>query len=130
MPRGRPVVGGSVAAGLSARYACRIGDRPRPRGALFSLGVACWLVDDTHSRTGRGLVAAMLLYNLAVAGLLSDTRMRLGIAGVGFWPAVILHSALAVWCVACLFPKGGGKPSTRISSSPPWKDEHDTPALR
>ena len=69
--------------------------------ALFSLGSACWLArEDTHVRAARGLVAAMLLYHVAVVALLCYARIGLGMAGVALLPAAILHSALSVWCVA------------------------------
>jgi len=71
--------------------------------ALFSLGTACWLArHDAQGRTAAGLVAAMLLYNIAAVSLLGYARVGLGISGAGLWPGVILHLALAVWCVACL----------------------------
>jgi hypothetical protein len=71
--------------------------------ALFSLGAACWGArDDAQGRTAAGLITAMLLYNIAAVSLLGYSRIGLGISGVGLWPAVILHSALVVWCVACL----------------------------
>ena len=71
--------------------------------SLISLGAACWFArDDAQGRTERGLVAAMLLYNSAAASVLGYARIGLGLPGVGLLPAVILHSALAVWCVACL----------------------------
>ena len=70
--------------------------------ALFSLGAACWLArDEAQSRTAAGLIAAMLLYNIAVVSLLVYARVGLGMSGIGFLPAVILHAALSVWCVAC-----------------------------
>ena len=71
--------------------------------ALFSLGVICWLArGDTRGRTAAGLIAALLLYNFAAASLLSYARIGLGMSGVGLWPGIILHSALAVGCVASL----------------------------
>jgi hypothetical protein len=71
--------------------------------ALFSLGTACWLARaDAQGRTAAGLIAAMLLYNIAVVSLLAYARIGLGMSGVCLQPAVILHSALVVWCIACL----------------------------
>jgi hypothetical protein len=64
---------------------------------------ACWLArDDTQSRSARGLVAAILLYNFAVAALLAFGGFGLGLHGVLLWPAVVLHAVMAMWCVACL----------------------------
>jgi hypothetical protein len=74
--------------------------------AVLSLGVACWLArDDGQSRAMRGLIAAMLLYNVAVAALLASAGLGMKLAGVALWPAVIVHSALAVWCIVCLRAK-------------------------
>ena len=39
--------------------------------ALFALGVVCWLArEDAASRAAKGLVAAMLLYNIGVVAVL------------------------------------------------------------
>ena len=76
--------------------------------ALLSLGAACWLArNDERSRAAAGMVAAMLLYNIAVVALLADARVRSGLSGVGLWPGVVLHLAMAVWCNACLRMRGG-----------------------
>jgi hypothetical protein len=73
--------------------------------ALFALGVACWLArDDTQSRAARGLVTAMLIYDVAVAALLAFAGIGFGLYGVALWPGVALHTAMSVWCVACLRP--------------------------
>ena len=71
--------------------------------ALLSLGAACWLArDDAPSRAGRGLLAAMLLYNCASVAVLANASAGLRLVGALMWPAVALHAVLAVWCIACL----------------------------
>jgi len=71
--------------------------------ALISVGSACWLArDDGPSHARRGLLAAMLLYNCAAGGILAHAGASLRLVGVLMWPAIALHAALAVWCVACL----------------------------
>src|SRR5438477_7520786 len=71
--------------------------------ALLALGVACWLArDDTQSRAARGLVIAMLMYNIPATAVLAFAGIGLGLHGVALWPAVVLHAAMGAWCVACL----------------------------
>lgn len=69
--------------------------------ALLALGLGCLLA---RSQAARGLVAAMLFYNLAALAVLIYTSLGLKLSGVGLWPAVLLHLTLAVWCTACLQP--------------------------
>ena len=71
--------------------------------ALLSLGVACWLArNDQQSRAATGLIAAVLLYNVAAVSVLVYASIYLGLTGIGLWPAILLHAALAIWCIACL----------------------------
>ena len=72
--------------------------------ALLAISVACWL----SRGNGRALVAAMLFYNIFVAGLLVYAALALSLSGLGLWPAITLHLAFAFWCMACLRRKRPG----------------------
>lgn len=70
---------------------------------LLTLGVACWLArNDAQSLAARGLVGAMVIYNLGAALILGDAGIRSQPVGLILWPAVILHTAMTVWCVVSL----------------------------
>jgi hypothetical protein len=70
---------------------------------LLTLGVACWLTrGDTESSAARGLVTAMVVYNLVVALVLAAAGLRSQPVGIILWPAVILHAAMTAWCIVSL----------------------------
>jgi len=70
---------------------------------LLTLGVACWLArTDTQSSAARGLITAMVIYNLVVAVVLAAAGLRSQQVGVLLWPAVVLHTAMTYWCVVSL----------------------------
>jgi hypothetical protein len=76
--------------------------------ALVALGVACWLAaSDAQSCAARGVVSAMVIYNLGAALVLGATGIRSQLAGVGLWPAVLLHTAMTVWCLTVFKRKKG-----------------------
>jgi hypothetical protein len=65
---------------------------------LLTLGVAFWLArGDAQSLAARGLVTAMVIYNLGVAVVLGDAGVRSQPVGVLLWPAVILHTVMTLW---------------------------------
>ena len=84
--------------GLDSRPAIALG---RVAGAaLLALGVACWLArGDVQSATAHGLVAAMLIYNLATVAILASAGIGSRLTGIALWPAVMLHGAMACWCI-------------------------------
>jgi len=74
--------------------------------SLLALGVACWLArGDTQSRPARGLVSAMVLYNLGTAVILGTAGISLQPVGIALWPAVFLHAGMTVWCLTDLLGK-------------------------
>jgi hypothetical protein len=76
--------------------------------ALVALGIACWLArSDEQSHPARGLLVAMVLYNTAAGGILAHAGAYLGLSGVALWPAVLVHLAMALWCIMCLQIKRG-----------------------
>jgi len=95
------LVGGAPPDAPAALTVARVGG-----AGLLALGVACWLArGDTQSRAARGLVAAMLLYDVAAVAVLAFAGIGFGLHGVALWPAVVLHAVMAVWCVTCLLRK-------------------------
>jgi hypothetical protein len=82
---------------------------------LLTLGIACWLArGDTQSPAARGLVTAMVLYNLGAVVILGAAGIRSQPVGIALWPAVVLHAAMTVWCIVSLM---SGKPGGEIRSS-------------
>jgi hypothetical protein len=71
-----------------------------PGSALLAIGVACWLARrDQGGPAQYGMLAGVLVYDVAAAALLAYAGLVLKITGLFLWPAVVLHSALAVWCM-------------------------------
>lgn len=78
--------------------------------ALFAFGVACWLVRNRHGRPSQlGLLIGAVIYDVAAAALLAYLGQVKGMAGIALWPAVLLHSGLAVWGGVCVWdiPRDG-----------------------
>jgi hypothetical protein len=70
---------------------------------LLTLGASFWLArGDTQSRTARGLVTAVVLYNVAVVFILGFVGIRFERVGLVLWPAVALHIAMTIWCIMSL----------------------------
>jgi hypothetical protein len=71
--------------------------------ALLALAVASWFAHgDQSSRAARGLLAAMVLYNLASVVVLGWAGLKAELVGIALWPTVLLHAAMTVWCLARL----------------------------
>jgi hypothetical protein len=67
--------------------------------AMLAIGIACWFAhDDRDSLSQRGLLWAMLVYNIGVCAVLAFAGLALQMAAVGLWPAVGLHGAMTIWC--------------------------------
>lgn len=71
-------------------------------GALLALGLACWCARKSVGPATQGIVAAMLVYNVATATAFAYGGLVYRLAGIGLWPTVILHLAMAAWCIAAL----------------------------
>jgi hypothetical protein len=77
--------------------------------ALLTIGVACWLArSDTQSGAARGMVSAMVLYNLGAMLVLGAAGIGPQPLGIALWPAVILHAVMTLWCVSRLLAKQSG----------------------
>jgi len=76
--------------------------------ALLAIGVAVWLArSDNRTPSQTGVLAGILVYNLAVAAVLAFAALTLRMSGIALWPVVALHAALGGWCIVCLRPASG-----------------------
>jgi hypothetical protein len=74
--------------------------------ALLALGAACWLARrEGQTPAARGLAGAMVLYNTGAVAVLGYAAVALGLSGIGLWPAVVAHAAMAGWCMVSLLEK-------------------------
>ena len=76
--------------------------------ALISLGIACWSAKDGElSGPMRGVVVAMLFYNLSAVAVLVWGGIRLELRSPLLWPTIAIHLGLAVWCTVSLWHSQG-----------------------
>lgn len=98
-----PVLSVSLLAGEPLEGAAAVMVTRLGGAGLTTLGIACWMArGDAGSPASRGLVTAMLFYNVAAVGLLTYGGLGLGLRGWGLWPGVMLHVVMTAWCIASL----------------------------
>jgi hypothetical protein len=68
--------------------------------ALLIFGAAAWRLRQSRgARSQTGLLYLMLAYNVGIAIVLAAAYGLKGLSGILLWPVVLLHSAMAVWCL-------------------------------
>lgn len=74
--------------------------------AVLALSIVCSLAScDVKSCAARSVVSGMAVYNLGAVFVLGTAGIQSPSTGILLWPVVILHAAMAVWCVTCLVRK-------------------------
>jgi hypothetical protein len=72
--------------------------------ALLSLAIVCWQVKSgERGGVATGAVSAMLVYNAAATAILVYAGVRLKLQSTLLWPAIVLHTVLAAWCLVNLW---------------------------
>jgi riboflavin transporter FmnP len=72
-------------------------------GAIFAIGVACWLArEDSASTAARGLITATAFYDFVFVAILLAARLVGGLSSLALWPTVVLHLGLAFTSLCCL----------------------------
>jgi hypothetical protein len=75
--------------------------------AILALAMVCWLARrGVDGRASRGLVAAVMFYNVAAA-VLAFASFGDGLYGMLLGPAVAFHVAMAAWCITSLLKTDG-----------------------
>lgn len=71
--------------------------------ALFTIAIACWSArNDVQTHSAKGIMQAMLFYNVALILLLAYGAVTASLMGAGFFPAIIAHIVFGAWSVVCL----------------------------
>ena len=70
--------------------------------ALLAIGVTSWFArNEPRSPAQLGVLRGLITYNSAAGLVLALTGAIGGFSGLLLWPAVAVHVAFALWCVAC-----------------------------
>lgn len=80
---------------------------------LLAYGVACWF--GRLDRWGHVLLLVVLVYDVGAALGLAFAALLLKLVGILLWPAVIAHTALAIWCILCFRDRRGARLSPQQS---------------
>jgi hypothetical protein len=99
---GFPSVTASLLLGAALETSAAVSLARVGGAAILTLSIVCWLTRDAQELAARGLVTAMVFYNLAVAGVLASASFGDGLHGMLLWPAVAFHVVMGAWCVAAL----------------------------
>ncbi|MBI2809565.1 MAG: hypothetical protein HYX67_01860 [Candidatus Melainabacteria bacterium] len=74
--------------------------------ALLTIGVANWFAHyDEKSLAAKGIVGAMVIYNVGTVVVLSSASLQIRPVGLALWPAAILHVLMSFWCITSLLEK-------------------------
>lgn len=71
--------------------------------AILALVICCWHGRGFTHEDGLGIVTALLFYNVAATAVLVYGGFRLGLQSPLLWPAIVLHTALGLWCAALVW---------------------------
>jgi hypothetical protein len=117
-PLGLPSVTASLLLGTPLHSAAALSLARIGGAAILALAIVCWLARrDAHSRAARGLVIAMVYYNIAVAAVLAFAGFDQGLHGMLLWPAVAFHMAMGAWCIIVLLRNDGVTASGQARAS-------------
>ena len=73
--------------------------------AIFALGAASWISrNDVKSRAVRGLVTALMIYNIGTALVLIYTGFS-GLSSISLLSVVMVHALMFGWCILELLKK-------------------------
>ncbi len=74
--------------------------------ALLAIGAACWLARlEGQSRVAGGLAGAMVIYNAGAVAIFVYAGLAIRLSGIGLWPVVVAHAAMAIWCITILLSR-------------------------